>query len=123
MKRMRQFLTTVCLVWIAACIAAYVYSHQQHISSTVALAVVPAFLFELAFYLFPGFAEARKWFDALGGKPLRAAILAASALIPYLIEALGTRTFRLFIFAKLLAMVCVAAFWYVWLRRAILADM
>ncbi len=59
---MRQFLTTLSLVWIAACIGAYVYSQQQHISSTVALAVVPAFLVELAFYLVPGFASVRKSF-------------------------------------------------------------
>jgi uncharacterized protein len=69
---MRQFLTTLSLVWIAACIAAYIYSQQQHISSSIALAVVPAFLVELAFYLAPGFPAVRKKFDALGSKPLRA---------------------------------------------------
>ena len=57
---MRQFLTTLSVVWIAACIAAYVYSHQQHISSTLAFAVVPAFLVELAFYLVPGFPSGSK---------------------------------------------------------------
>ena len=58
---MRQFLTTLSLVWIAACIAAYVYSQQQHISSTIALAVragVPGRT--CAFYLVPGFPAARK---------------------------------------------------------------
>ncbi len=120
---MRQFLTTLFLVWIAACIAAYVYSHQQHISSTVAIAVVPAFMVELAFYLVPDFASARKAFDALGSKPLRAALLAASGVIPYLIEALRTRTFHLVSFAELLALVSVAAFWYAWIRRGMLADL
>ena len=123
MKRMRQFLTTLSLVWIAACIAAYVYSQQQHISSTVALAVVPAFLVELAFYLVPGFASVRKSFDALGSKPLRAALLAASGVIPYLIETLLTRTFHLVSFAELLAVVLVAAFWYAWISRGMLVDL
>jgi hypothetical protein len=119
---MRQFLTTLSLVWIAACIGAYVYSHQQHISSTVALAVVPAFLVELAFYLVPGFASVRKAFEALGSKALRASLLTASGLIPYLIEALSTRTFRLLSFVELLALVLVTAFWYVWISRRMLAD-
>ena len=66
MKQMRQFLTTLSLVWIAACIAAYVYSQQQHISSSVALAVVPAFLVELAFLLGAGIPSGSKKFDALG---------------------------------------------------------
>jgi len=120
---MRQFFTTLSLVWIAACIAAYVYSHQQHISSTLALEVVPAFLVELALYLVPGFAAARKSFDAWGGKPQRAAFLAASGVLPYLIESLLTRTFHLVPFVELLALVLVAAFWYVWIRRSILGDL
>jgi uncharacterized protein len=120
---MRQFWTTLSLVWIAACIAAYVYSQQQHISSTVALAVVPAFLVELAFYLVPGFASVRKTFDELASKPLRASLFAASGLIPYLIEALGTRTFHLVSFVELLALVLVAAFWYVGISRGMAADL
>jgi uncharacterized protein len=120
---MRQFLTTLSMVWIAACTAAYFYSHQQHISSTVALAVVPAFLVELAFYLVPAFAPVRKTFDALGSRSLRASLLTASGVIPYLIEALGTRTFHLVSFVELFALVLVAAFWYAWTRPNMLADL
>src|SRR5271170_7421353 len=94
MKQMRQFLTTLSLVWIAACIAAYIYSQQQHISSTVALAVVPAFLVELAFYLAPGFPAVRKRFDAVGSKPVRSAFLTASGVLPYLIETSRTGAFH-----------------------------
>jgi uncharacterized protein len=88
----------------------------------VALAVLPAFLAELAFYLVPGFAAVRKRFDAIGSKELRAGLLAASALVPYLIEALRARTFRLGSFVELLALVLVAAYWYVWTRRNLLVD-
>ncbi len=119
---MRQFLTTLSLVWIAACIGAYVYSHQQHISSAIALAVVPAFLVELGFYLVPGFATVRKMFDKLGSKPVRAALLAASAVLPYLIETFRTRTFHPISFVELLALVLVAAFWYAWNRPSMLVD-
>jgi Type II CAAX prenyl endopeptidase Rce1-like len=123
MKRMRQFLTTLCLVWIAACIAAYVYSSQQHISLKLAFAVVPAFLAELAFYIAPAFPSLRKSFDALGSKQLRAALIAASGLIPYVIESIGLRTFHPLFFFKLVAMLLVAAFWYVWIPRGTLADL
>ena len=119
---MRQFLTTLSLVWIAACIAAYFYSHQQHISSRVALAVVPAFLIEFGFYLAPGFVAVRKRFDALGSKELRGALLAASGVIPYLIEILRGHTFHWGRCVELLALILVAAFWYVWIRPGMLAD-
>ncbi len=120
---MRQFLTTLSVVWIAACIAAYLYAHQQHISSTIALAVVPAFLVELAFYLVPGFPSIRKSFDALGAKPLRAALLTGSGVLPYLIESLSARTFYLVSFVELLALILVAAYWYTWLHRSMLLDL
>jgi membrane protease YdiL (CAAX protease family) len=123
MNQMRQFLTTLGVVWMAASIAAYLYSQQQNIASGVALAVVPAFLVELAFYLVPGFPEVRAAFDRLGGKPLRASLLAASAVIPYLIQSPFVGTFRLSLFLALLAVCAVAAFWYVWIRPSMPADL
>src|SRR5260370_1129452 len=109
MKRMRQFLTTLFVVWTAACIATYIYSQQQNIPSWIALAVLPAFLVELAFYLVIGFASVRKAFDKLGSKPLRAALLAASAVIPYLLESTVTGTFQISSFLLLLAMASAAS--------------
>lgn len=120
---MRQFLLTLSLVWIAACIGAYVYSHQQHIASTIAFAVVPAFLVESAFYLVPGFPAVRKRFDALGSKPMRAGLLAASGVLPYLMESLPIRTFHFVSFVELLAMVLVAAFWYAYIERSTFIDL
>jgi membrane protease YdiL (CAAX protease family) len=123
MKRMRQFLTTLVVVWTAASIATFVYSQQQNIPSSVALAVLPAFLIEAVFYLMPGFEAVRKAFDRLGAKPFRAALLAVFALFPYLVESPRTGTFRLSSFVALLAVVAVAAFWYAWIRPSIPADL
>ena len=123
MKRMRQFLTTLVVVWTAASIATYVYSQQQNIPSSLALAVLPAFLIEAIFYLMPGFPEMRRAFDRLGGKALRAALLAAGAVIPYLVAASRTGTFRMASFVALLAVVLVAAFWYAWIRPGVWADL
>ena len=120
---MRQFLTTLSVVWIAACIAAYLYSHQQHISSNIVLAVVPAFLVELAFYLAPGFPAVRKMFDALGPQLLRAALLSASALLPYLMLTTRTGSFGSMHFLELTAVVLIAAFWYACVPRGLPWDL
>src|SRR4029077_16529526 len=105
MKQMRQFLTTLVVIWTAACIATYIYSQQQSIPSGIALAVLPAFLVEFAFYLAPGFPGVRRAFERLGSKPVRAGLLAGGAILPYLIEGLGTGTFS---FSGLLALLGVA---------------
>ncbi|HYL36686.1 MAG TPA: CPBP family intramembrane glutamic endopeptidase [Bryobacteraceae bacterium] len=120
---MRQFLTTLVVVWIAACIAAYVYSQQQNIPSRFALAVTPAFLVEFAFYLAPGFPAVRKAFDSAGSKVVRAAMLAASAVVPYLIESPLLDLFRLPAFLALLAAVLVAAFWYAAIPASMAPDL
>ncbi|HTC32967.1 MAG TPA: CPBP family intramembrane glutamic endopeptidase [Bryobacteraceae bacterium] len=87
------------------------------------MAVVPAFLVELAFYLAPGFPAVRKQFDSLGPKGLRAALLTVSALVPYLMLAPRMGSFGLIHFLELLGVVLVAAFWYAFAPRGILADL
>ena len=65
----------------------------------------------------------RKKFDALGSKPLRAALLSASAVLPYLIETSRMGTFHLIYFVELLALVLIAAFWYAWIPRGLPWDL
>jgi CAAX protease family protein len=84
--------------------------------------VTPAFLVEFVFYLAPGFEEVRAAFDRLGGKSLRAALLAISAVIPYAIEAPFTGTFTWNFFFALLAAALVASFWYVGMDASWLYD-
>jgi membrane protease YdiL (CAAX protease family) len=84
---------------------------------------VPAFLVELGFYLVLAFAPVRKAFDGLGSKPVRAALLAASAVLPYLIESLGTGTFHMVSLLELLGIVLAASFWYAWIGRSVPADL
>src|SRR5260370_9214543 len=92
---MRRFLATLAGVWVAAAGAAYLYSWQQNIPWALALAVLPAFLLEIAFYLAPGFEAARNAFDRLGTAWIRASLLTVSAIIPYLFATLQTHTFSL----------------------------
>ena len=123
MNQMRQFLTTLVVVWMAAAIAAYIYSQQLQIPLRIAFAVLPAFLVEIVFYLAPGFAAVRKAFDRLGSKAFRAVLLAGSGVVPYLIESLRTGTFELTSFLMLLALVLVASFWYASVRRSVPVDL
>jgi len=87
------------------------------------VAVLPAFLAEFAFYMVPGFERVRKAFDRSAPKPVRAALLAASAVLPYLIESPRTGTFRFSSFLILLAVVLVVSFWYEQIRRSVPADL
>ena len=119
---MRQYLTTVLVVWTAACIAAYLYSKQQNIPASIAYAIVPAFLAELAFYLAPGFERARTLIEQAGSKTFRGALLGVSALIPYLMLSLATHTFALRSFLLLTLAAAIASFWYARGQRSALSD-
>lgn len=123
MNQMRQFLTTLVVLWTAASIAAYIYTQQQNIPAGVALAVTPAFLIELTFYLVPGFPEARAAFDRLGSRRLRAPLLALSAVIPYLVESPFTGTFSWNFLCALLAVALVASFWYIGMGPSVWYDL
>jgi len=123
MRAMRQYLAMVLVVWTAACIAAYFYSKQQNIPASIAYALVPAFLAELAFYLVPAFERVRKLFERLGPKAARSAALTITALIPYLIESLRTHTFSLLSFGMLLMIAAIASFWYARQQTGLLSDL
>ncbi len=87
------------------------------------MAVLPAFLVELGFYLVIGFPAMRKAFDGLGSKAFRAAVLTVSALLPYVIESTLLGTFQITSLLLLLAMAAAASFWYVWISRSLPADL
>ena len=123
MNQMRQFLTTLVVLWTAASIAAYIYTKQQGIPAGIALAVTPAFLVEFVFYLAPGFPDVRAAFDRLGSRALRAPLLAISSVIPYLLESPFTGTFTWNFFLALLAVALVASFWYVGMNASFLYDL
>jgi uncharacterized protein len=118
----RQFLIALALAWTGACVAAFFYSHQQDIPRQVALAVLPAFLLEIALYLAPGFPDARKRFDRIKSKISRAALLTIGAIAPYLLVSLRLGSFHWTALVQLTVLAGVAAFWYVWMRPSAVVD-
>lgn len=80
--------------------------------------MLAAFLIEYSFYLVPGFEPVR---ERLKG-PRLPWLLAASALLPYLVYALGTGQFAWMALAKLAGLAMVVSFWYVILPAVALAD-
>jgi membrane protease YdiL (CAAX protease family) len=84
--------------------------------------LVPAFLLEIGLYLVPGFPEIRKRFDRIGSKTLRAALLAVSAIVPYLLVTVRLGSFSIPSFLLLLLLAAGVAFWYVWMRPNTLVD-
>jgi membrane protease YdiL (CAAX protease family) len=123
MKRMRQFLIALLLVWTAACIAAYLYSHQQNIPPALVAALLPAFLVELALYVAPGFQGIRRHFERLGSKATRAGLLTASGGIPYTLAAISLHSFHFPSLLLLVALALVPSFWYAFIKRGPAADL
>ena len=109
---MRSFRATVGIGWLLLATAAVIYARLKAIPTAIALPLALAFLVEYPFYLLPGFAAARERFTAKG-KPRAAALLAASAVAPWLIYALSTGHFNLPALALLSAIALVMCFWYV----------
>lgn len=120
---MRPYLVTLAAVWTLGAIGAFVYSHQQNIAAPILAAVLPAFLLEAGLYLAPGFPAVRRAFDAVGPKPLRAALLILGALAPYLLESALTGSFRPNQFLLLLALTALVSVWYTVLAPASLPDL
>ena len=109
-----SFRATVLIGWVLLSVAAVIYARTARIPipTAIAIPIALAFLAEYPFYLLPGFPAARERLMAFG-RPQAAGILAASAILPWLIYAIGTGHFNL---PALVLMTCIAAltcFWYI----------
>lgn len=89
----------------------------------VAAPVLAAFLIEFVFYLAPGFEAARVRLTERFSRAQLAPMLAASALAPYLIYALGTGAFHWPMFLLLGGIALFASFWFVVFPGTMGADL
>lgn len=118
-----SFVLTLFSVWAVACIAAYLFAHQQHIAYKIVWLVLPAFLLEILFYLAPGFDAPRRMLEAIEPPALRAALILGSGLLPYLAMSIRLRSFQWQEFGLLAALLATASFWYVAARPGLIADL
>jgi membrane protease YdiL (CAAX protease family) len=98
------------------------YSIEQHIPSNITTFFVAAGLLELAFYLAPGFTATRSLFERVQPAALRAGVLAVTALLPYVVYSLGTRTLQWRMFGLLALLVGIASAWFVLQRGRFIID-
>jgi membrane protease YdiL (CAAX protease family) len=121
-KSLRGYGLTVVAVWLAFCIAALAYSQHHNIPVGIALAVLPAFLIEVALYLAVGIETVRHRIEQLGGPFILASLMTGSALVPYTLAAVATGSFSLRSFTTLAVLAAAASFWYLFAGSRTLAD-
>ncbi len=109
----RAYLRTVLSLWVAFCAIAFYYSAQAHIPRFIALAFLGAALIETALYIATGFPAAREIFDGISPPAVRALMLTASAVVPYLIYATASGTFHWRWFGLLALLATVSSAWFI----------
>jgi uncharacterized protein len=109
----RAYLRTVLTLWVAFCAIAFYYSAQAHIPRFIALAFLGAALVETALYVSTGFAGAREMFDSISPPTVRALVLTASAVMPYLIYSTASGTFHWRWFGLLALLATISSAWFI----------
>src|SRR3954468_12853219 len=104
---------TVLSLWAALAVAGWLYASLYGVPAGLAAAFVAAMAIEIALYIVPGFAGARAVFDSIAPPAVRALALTVSALVPYLVYSLGTRTFHWSWFGVLALLATVVSAWFV----------
>lgn len=110
------------LLWVAATAAAYFYARDRDIPWALATLVLPAFLVEVSLYFTLGVERFRKRVERYEKASL-AALLAAAAVIPYLLAAVALGSFQWKSLAAVAALALTASFWYVVLPARPLTDL
>jgi uncharacterized protein len=100
------------LLWAVGAIAAYLYSQERGIPWSVALVVLPAFLWEVSLYFTLGTERLRARFEKLP-RPAMAALLSVAAVVPYAAATLALHSFSWTSLGLITAMALAASFWYV----------
>jgi membrane protease YdiL (CAAX protease family) len=97
--------------WVLLGLGGWLYASAKNVPAGAAFAVAAAFLFEFPFYLSPGFDAVRQRMEGLGRTRL-AALLTATAVLPYLIYSVPVGTVRVEGFLAVLGVAAVVSFWY-----------
>ena len=118
-----RFRLALACVWALMIAAAIAYSQLQDIPARLTLAALPPFLLEAALYLLPAFEAPRERLRRFGAPLARAALLAASMVVPYLYLMALAGGFRWPSLAWLALIAAAGAFWFALLPRSRAADL
>lgn len=119
---LRNFWITVVAGWLVLAAAGLLYARVKSIPLSAALPVLAAILIEYPFYLVPGFEAVRAWLEDRLRLLQLAALLTVSAVLPYLVFALGTGQFAWVSLLQLGALALVVSLWYVILPSSPVVD-
>jgi uncharacterized protein len=120
-KQERNGLVGLLAGWLLLALGAGLYAHFKSFPLWSALPVAAAFLIEIPFYLSPAFAAPRAWLRNQP-KSRAACLLAASAILPWLVYAPATGEATAANFLLLLLVAVMVSFWYAALPASPVAD-
>jgi membrane protease YdiL (CAAX protease family) len=116
------YLWSVAAGWVAMIVAGLVYAHMKKVAAAVAIPIIAAFLLELPLYLAPLFEGARA--GAARMRPWQfAALLSATAVLPYLVYSIPTGYFNGLDLYRLAGLAAGLAFWYLVLPKTPWSDL
>jgi uncharacterized protein len=114
-----DFRAALLIGWLVLTAAGVLYAQIRHVPNWAALPVLAGFLIEYPFYLLPAFPDLRK---RLAG-PHFPAVLAISALLPYIVCYAPAGRIALLALLQLAALALVLAFWYRVLPPNLVTDL
>lgn len=108
--------------WLLLALAAWIFARIDRIPASAAVPVAAAFLIEIPFYLSPASQSVRDWLTRLG-HIRTAALLTATALVPWIVYSVPTSKASLDGFALLLLAAVIVSFWYILLPSSPVSDL
>jgi uncharacterized protein len=120
---LKGFRTALLCLWASLCLAGVIYSRRLGLPAGIALAVIPAFLVEGAFYLASGFEEVRRRIASSCPPGVLACALTLSAALPYCLYSLPAGCFHWSSLVFLGALAASVSFWYALLPRNAVVDL
>lgn len=119
---LRAYLCSVAVTWLLMIAAGAEYARMRGVANRIAIPIIAAFLIEAPLYLAPFFESVRAK-AAQMGRWVFAGLLAATAVLPYLIYSLPTGCFNALDFYRLAGLAVTLAFWYLVVPPAIWSDL
>jgi membrane protease YdiL (CAAX protease family) len=122
-RALRPYFITLSCIWIGLIVAANIYAHKSpQYSHWIMAGVLPAFLFESAFFLAVGFKATRKLFSRISPPIMQSLLLWVSSFIPYLLISLTAHTFDGHSFLVICGISALVSFWWVVSPRRLVLD-